>query len=256
MPQSSAGRTRPELLDVAPGALDPKRRGRPNRLSTAVSEELLRRIISGEYPIGTLLPPEPQLVAEFDVSRPVAREAVKFLEAAGLVSIRQGEGTVVRESSRWNFLEPSVLRIALALNVGKRIRADAVQLRLDLDLSLLAEAAPLLIEDDYVEMEAHLHTMDTEKSFSRLQAADLAFHRVYQSRAGNQLTEGIVHLLVEEMPPPNRVIANPRDSYDHANRQHWAIYEALRAGRAEDALTTLREHISQMWTWREETPPA
>ncbi|MBM7832100.1 DNA-binding FadR family transcriptional regulator [Agromyces cerinus] len=216
---------------------------------------MLRRIISGEYPVGSLLPPEPQLVAEFEVSRPVAREAMKFLEAARLVTIRQGEGTVVRESSAWNLLDPSVLRTALALNVGARIRSDAVKLRLDLDLSLLAEAAPNLTDDDFGVMERHLHTMDAESSFDRLQEADLAFHRVYQSRAGNQLTEGIVHLLVDEMPPPSRVVAAPRESYDAANRQHWAIFRALRDGRTDDALSTLSEHISQMWTWGDSANP-
>ena len=253
--KTSPTRTRSEPRDPASGASEGRRPHRPNRLSTVVSEELLRRIISGEYPVGSLLPPEPQLVAEFEVSRPVAREAMKFLEAARLVTIRQGEGTVVRESASWNFLDPSVLRTALALNVGARIRSDAVHLRLDLDLSLLAEAAPRLTDEDFGVMEGHLHTMDAESSFDRLQEADLAFHRVYQHRAGNQLTESIVHLLVDEMPPPSRVVAAPRDSYDAANRQHWAIFRALRDGRTDDALSALGEHISQMWTWGDSANP-
>ena len=246
MEASPAARTPPERSD---------RTRRPKRLSTVVSEELLRRIVSGEYPVGSLLPPEPQLVREFEVSRPVAREAMKFLESARLVAIRQGEGTVVRESSKWNLLDPSVLRTALALNIGTRIRSDAVQLRLDLELSLLAESAPKLTDDDFTAMERHLLVMDAETSFDRLQEADLAFHQVYQHRSGNLLTEGIVHLLVDEMPPPSRVVTAPRDSYDAANRQHWAIFHALRAGRTDIALAALSEHISQMWTWGSANEP-
>lgn len=256
MTSSSAGRIRPQSLEPALASGAVRRTRRPNRLSTAVSEVLIRRIISGDYPVGSLLPPEPQLVDEFEVSRPVAREAMKFLEAAGLVSIRQGEGTVVREAAKWNFVDPSVLRIALALNMGSRIRKDAVKLRLDLDLMLLDEAAPKLTEADFAEMQKHLETMDRTNDFAALQEADLAFHQVYQSCAGNQLTEGIVHLLVEEMPPPDRVLADPRSAYDAANKQHWSIYRALRDGRFDDAQNTLRAHISQMWTWRSEAPGA
>lgn len=247
MAKSTAGRTRPELLNLEPGSLSTKS-VRPKRLSTAVSEELLRRILSGEYPVKSLLPPEPQLVTEFEVSRPVAREAVKFLEAAGLVSIRQGEGTVVRPRRYWNFLDPNVLRIALALNASGRLRTDAINLRVQLELSLLEEAIPHLTDDDFHEMEAEVRVMDTATELDELSTADIAFHQVYQERAGNLLTVGIVHLLVEEMPPPRRVMASPRESYDTANTQHWAIFDALRAGRHGDALDALRDHITGMWT--------
>ena len=256
MTPTSAGRARLDTLDEPSTPASVRRTRRPKRLSTGVSEELVRRIISGEYPVGTLLPPEPHFVAEFDVSRPVVREAMKFLEAAGLVTIRQGEGTLVRESSKWNFIEPSVLRIALALNLASRMRRDAIKLRLDLDLTLLDEAAPKLDAKDFAEMQRHLETMDRSTDFLELQEADLGFHQVYQSRAGNQLTEGIVHLLVEEMPPPDRVTTDPRTAYDAANLQHWAIFNALRDGRFADAQQALREHISQMWTWRSEAAPS
>lgn len=247
MMTSTAGRKRPELLNLGPGTL-PAKTDRPKRLSTAVSEELLRRIVSGEYPVGSLLPPEPLIVTEFDVSRPVAREAVKFLEAAGLVSIRQGEGTVVHQRAHWNFLDPNVLRIALALNVSDRMRSDAVALRAHLELSLLEEAMPLFTEDDFDEMRRQLERMDTATSFDDLSDADLAFHQVCHSRAGNLLTVGIVHLLVQEMPPPARVTEDARRSYDRANIQHWAIYRALREGRFDDAKEVLRAHVTQMWT--------
>lgn len=224
----------------------PSRRHSPRaRLSTSISDELVRRVVRGDYPPGSLLPSEPHLVAEFDVSRPVAREAVKSLEGVGLVTIRQGEGTVVRDSSSWNFLDPRVLRTALAANVGSRMRRDAVQLRLDLDSSLFAEAAPKLTPDDLAAMEAHARSMDVESSLDQLHKADLAFHAIYQRRAGNQLTEGIVHLLLDEMPAAVSVVAHPRESYDDANREHWAMLAALHEGRYDDALSLLRAHISR-----------
>lgn len=83
--------------------------GRPTRLSVLVVEVLVERIVSGEYPSGTLLPAEPALCQSFDVSRSVVREALKVLEQKGLVTVRQGHGTVVAEADEWNLLDPVVL---------------------------------------------------------------------------------------------------------------------------------------------------
>jgi len=57
---------------------------------------LSREIREGLHPVGTLLPPEPQLCTRFGVSRHTLREAVRKLCEQGLVSRHQGIGTRVR----------------------------------------------------------------------------------------------------------------------------------------------------------------
>ena len=59
---------------------------------------LAREIREGRYPVGSLLPPEPQLCQRFAVSRHTVREAVRLLCEQGLVSRHQGVGTRVRAS--------------------------------------------------------------------------------------------------------------------------------------------------------------
>ena len=61
-----------------------------------LSALLAREIGEGRYAVGTLLPPEPQLVQRFAVSRHTVREAVRKLCEMGLVTRHQGVGTVVR----------------------------------------------------------------------------------------------------------------------------------------------------------------
>lgn len=228
----------------------PVSRGRPQRLSTAVADELLRRIVSGEYAVGTQLPPEPLLVDEFEVSRPVAREAVKSLETAGLVSIRQGEGTVVRARQQWSILDQRVLRLALAYSAGSRFVDDAIELRAELERSLVAEAAEKLTDGDFSGMVDHLRVMDSATDLPELQRADLAFHQIYRERAGNELKSSIARLLVEEMPLTERITREPRAMYDFANKQHWEIYQALLEGRIDDAIDAITRHVRESWTWR------
>ncbi|MEY4652296.1 MAG: hypothetical protein RI884_877 [Pseudomonadota bacterium] len=61
-----------------------------------VARVLVDEIRDGRYPVGSLLPPEPQLCLRFGVSRHTVREAVRHLCERGLVSRHQGVGTRVR----------------------------------------------------------------------------------------------------------------------------------------------------------------
>lgn len=61
-----------------------------------LTDTLLHEIEIGRFPVGSLLPPEPQLCQRFGVSRHTVREAVRRLAEMGLVSRHQGVGTLVR----------------------------------------------------------------------------------------------------------------------------------------------------------------
>lgn len=80
--------------DAAPGAPgEGAGGGGPRYLQ--VAGELRRAIADGTYPVGARLPTELELCARFAVSRFTAREAVRVLAQAGLVTRRQRVGTVV-----------------------------------------------------------------------------------------------------------------------------------------------------------------
>jgi DNA-binding GntR family transcriptional regulator len=59
-------------------------------------EELQRRIDSGEYPPGSMLPSEHQLSAEFGVARPTVVRALRTLRGDGWIETQQGKGSFVR----------------------------------------------------------------------------------------------------------------------------------------------------------------
>jgi GntR family transcriptional regulator len=73
---------------------------RPRPRSVSVHDELRQRIDQGRFPPGSRLPSEPELAAEFQVSRATLREALRALEAEGLLRRRQGSGTYVADRPR------------------------------------------------------------------------------------------------------------------------------------------------------------
>ena len=64
-------------------------------LYAQIEQALRESIVSGERPVGSLLPAETDLCAHFNVSRYTVREALRRLTETGLVARRQGAGTVV-----------------------------------------------------------------------------------------------------------------------------------------------------------------
>ena len=74
-----------------------------------IVRDLGMRIVAGEFKPGDRLPFEAALLEEYDVSRPVLREATRVLVAKGLVQSRQRAGATVRPRSDWHLLDPDVL---------------------------------------------------------------------------------------------------------------------------------------------------
>lgn len=137
--------------------------------STAVFDQIASRVLDGELSPGTALPSERRLAEAFGVSRPVVREAVQKLSQAGLIDVRHGESTSVRDFRRsagpellgqllirngvpdWSVAR-SVLeaRQTIGLHVARlaaeRATAESAQ-------AIRAALAPLFESDDPVDLQ-------------------------------------------------------------------------------------------------------
>lgn len=68
----------------------------PKTLSEKIADELIHKIIKGQYDPGSRLPTEREMAESFKVTRHVIREALKRVDTLGLVEIRQGSGAVIQ----------------------------------------------------------------------------------------------------------------------------------------------------------------
>ncbi|EXU62320.1 GntR family transcriptional regulator [Streptomyces sp. PRh5] len=64
-----------------------------------IADDLMRKIAAGRWAVGELLPTEPELAAEYGVSRETLRRSLRRLEVAGLISRHPGTGTRVERST-------------------------------------------------------------------------------------------------------------------------------------------------------------
>ena len=134
-----------------------------------VFEQIVDEVLSGEMQPGEALPSERRLAEVLGVSRPAVREALKRLTAAGLIEVRQGDATTVRDFRRHagldllphlliraGELDLAVVRSILEtrLHNGPKVAELAAQRRDPALADLLDEALRALAgEDDPVEQQ-------------------------------------------------------------------------------------------------------
>jgi len=208
------------------------------RLYQQVADSLRRQIQGGAMPPGTRLPSEKQLAQQLGVSRPTVREAMIALEIAGLVEIRTGSGSWVRQ--RDAIAPPSV-------DTGPG-PIELLHARILIEGEIAAEAAQRASAGDLDAIAATLHEMQSmiaRGEHSR--AADQRFHVAIAHATGNDVLASIVGELWAGMFSPlfhqfserTRLVGRQQAALD----EHRVIYAALGTRDALGARAAMRQHL-------------
>ena len=217
-------------------------------LSKRISRELLTRILRGEIAPGLALPSEEDLASQFDVSRPVVREAVKELAVLGLVESRQGRSTRVTPSNDWNHFAPELLAARSEVGVVDDFLLELLELRRLIETGAAALAAARASDSDIARMLAEFERMEASVGdLERFTDADVAFHDALLAATGNHLLTRLI-ATIGPILRFGRVISLKRrpDGPSDSQRGHRLVLDAVRAGDAEAARLAMREHLS--WT--------
>lgn len=130
------------------------------RKADKVADHLLRRIVSGEVEVGSVLPKEADLAVEHGVNRSVVREAIKLLEVHRLVRPVRRRGTEVLDPVA--SFSPEVLQAMISPSPGQidmeRLR-DFLEIRASLDIQMSTLAAERRTEADLVALESHVQPL-------------------------------------------------------------------------------------------------
>lgn len=225
---------------------------RPANLGSALTSELVQRIVRGEHPPGSSLPPEPALCEAFSVSRTVVREAVKMLQEKGLVQVRQGSGTTVTSPAQWNMLDELVLSASVAHEDSLDILDDLVVTRRLLESDMAHMAAQVADEEVVEQLRELVDEMDglTNDSTAYLHH-DLAFHDLIMRTAGNRIARAVVRALENQVVNSARYMGRVEPALCAAsNLGHRTIYERIAAQDPGGASTAMFDHITEAWIVR------
>lgn len=208
--------------------------------ATEVAERLLAYFTSGEIAPGTRLPAERQLAVSLGVGRSAVREALAALEILGIVVVRPGSGTYLRDGI--SELLPQTLSWGMMLGAPRT--RELVELRNGLEVQAVQLAADRIDDLTLSRLADHLATMEKNiGDFKVFIEADAAFHRDIAEASGNQ----VLHELLQSIRSLLRIWVD-RALTDEAHAaaaltEHTRIYEALRAHDVEVVTVAMQAHM-------------
>src|SRR5689334_3137788 len=165
---------------------------RQENLSEKVAGTIGRRIVSGQYKPGEILPTEPKVQAEFGVSRTAVREAIRLLSAKGLTLSRPKVGTRVRPTMDWNMFDADILRWQVDDNPSDDFINALFEMREIIEPSAAALAAERSGADELEALGAAMEGIQNEARGSDPQiAADLDFHLTILRASRNPMLSSV-----------------------------------------------------------------
>lgn len=224
-----------------------------SRTYELVIDRVEEQIVSGQLRVGDRLPPERDLAQMLGVSRAAVREALRALEAQGVLRMSVGTGP---DSGTTVAALPSealnrLLRLHVALaNFPVQHVVDA---RVMLERESARHAANRATAADLKEMRELLSAMDDpDCDRERFNELDTEFHVAIAEAGGNRLVADMTTAIRESMRRPLleafRELGDAWSSIaDGLRDDHHAICEALEAGDAATAQQRMEDHIRDFY---------
>ena len=198
-------------------------------LADQVIAQLRTQITSGEWPVGSRIPTEVELVEQLGVARNTVREAVRALAHNGLLDIRQGSGTYV--------LATSELAGVMHRRFADADRDQVTELRLALEAAAARLAATRRTAPDLKLLDTALARREDAWRSGDVEAfiqTDAAFHQAVMAAAHNEVLSALYADLGEVLRTELRQTVGPVLA-ESRYVSHSGILAAIRDGDGEKA---------------------
>lgn len=218
---------------------------KPKRIYKIIVDQIKDGIIAGKLHPGDKLLSERELAEQLDVSRASVREALCALEMAGLIEIKPGEGTFIRQFDVNSIIEPLSLMFLLEKDKIKEI----LEVRKALEVESASLACENANDEDLKNINVTLEEMQRcLENNDPGEEADLRFHYAVAAASRNSLLMRLMNTITDTM---NQTISTTRKlwlSYDKGTpcrlfEEHKSIYEAICTKNKEQARKRMYQHL-------------
>ncbi|MFD1507053.1 FadR/GntR family transcriptional regulator [Georgenia yuyongxinii] len=216
---------------------------RPPSLAHTVSEELLEAISSGALRPGTALPTERALSEQFGVSRTVIREAVRSLQAKGVLEAATGRGAVVTAVSSSRVAETLKLYVRSAQSQHLLTPTDIAEVRAVLELTIVELAAERAEPQDLDAVAVELEAMRASRTPEDAATHDEEFHRLVAAATHNALFVTLLDSINATIRQIRVRSLSVEGRLEVAAEEHEVVLDGIRSGDARVARAAMLEHL-------------
>jgi GntR family transcriptional regulator, transcriptional repressor for pyruvate dehydrogenase complex len=217
---------------------------------TEVAERIRAKILDRSMSAGAALPPERELARQFGVSRTTVREALRQLQAQGLLAPRGRTSPLeaaTPDAADAHFRES----LTRAVQLREVSLADLLELRVALESAAIPRAAvaPVAIQLDAAR--AALAEMEMANvSWERFHSADVAFHVALVAASGNQalllVMQSAKDAIALHLDETMRGRSFPKVR-KRIVQEHRELLEAIERGDIAGATERLRAHVGEFY---------
>lgn len=211
------------------------------RLADRVAKDLQHMIFT-EYKPGDKLPVENELANLYSVSRITVREAVSRLNTMGIVDVRQGEGTFVKQLTPVSFMR-SMLPM---LTLSKKDVKSFIEVRILIECKAVELTARHAGEEELQKLKSILEDLELTAltgDVENYHKKDLLFHRTIVEYCRNPILAAIHEMLSEMIMEVLQTFCISPNSTINAIVYHNRIYRAIEQHSEVDAVAEMEEHL-------------
>ncbi len=220
-------------------------RQRREALHETVQARIERFIINSGSKPGDPLPSQQELAKALGISMPSLREAMKSLEALGVIEVRHGAGTFVGRFSLDSMVDGLAFRIRLEAGENRRTVSELLEIRMILEQAYVRQIAENASESQIAGLYALVDEMDAKAAVGEEFAEeDWRFHELLYRPVNNAVLTTLVRAFWKavDLVKPDLDVAP--GAVDVTAREHREIVDAIAARDAERAVAAIAAHFA------------
>ena len=219
---------------------------RRRKLSHEVLDRLLGRLRSGEFPVGSTLPSERELMEHFAVGRPAVREALQALERMGFIAIVHGEGARVQALSAEGVIGQISDAAIHMLSMSGDLLESLKDARMFFETGMVRIAAEHRTAEDLEHLaealEANRQSIDDQSAFH---ATDMAFHRAIADASGNPIYSAVSRATLDWLSKFQADLVRNPGAEKSIFAEHRKIFEQIEAQDPDAAAEAMIIHLTR-----------